>query len=125
MPRTVMLVDDSSTVRMQATHALSAAGFRILEAKDGVEALDKLEALTDDIALIVCDVNMPRMSGIELLEALAARGGARPPILMLTTEGHPHLIQRAKEHGAKGWMVKPFRPELLVAAVCKIAGTGS
>lgn len=116
-----MLIDDSATVRMQASRALSQAGYAILEATDGVDALQKLRA-ENSVAVIVCDVNMPRMNGIELVEALAKEGGNRPPILMLTTEGHPQLVQRAKASGAKGWMVKPFKPELLVAAVRKIAG---
>jgi two-component system, chemotaxis family, chemotaxis protein CheY len=121
MPRTIMLIDDSATVRMQASRALTQAGYVIVEATDGLDALQKLRA-ENEVAVIVCDVNMPRMNGIELVEALAKDGGVRPPILMLTTEGHPQLVQRAKASGAKGWMVKPFKPELLVAAVRKIAG---
>src|SRR5690349_4608583 len=97
----VLVVDDSATVRTQAGRALTAAGFEVLEAIDGVDALDKLKT-TSGIALVVCDVNMPRMSGIELIESLA-KDEARPPVLMLTTEGHPQLIQRAKAFGAKGW----------------------
>ena len=118
----VMLVDDSATVRLQASKALSAAGFGIIEAIDGIDALEKL-AVTDNIALIVCDVNMPRMNGIEFVEALAHTGALPPPVIMLTTEGHPDLVRTAKACGARGWMVKPFKPELLVAAAKKITGT--
>lgn len=118
MGRTVLVVDDSATIRLQAGRALSKAGFRVVEAVDGLDALEKL-AGTEEIALIVCDVNMPRMNGVELVEALAARG-SMPPMVMLTTEGHPHLIQRAKAGGARGWMIKPFKPELLVAAANKL-----
>lgn len=121
MARTILLVDDSTTVRVQAGRALSQAGFAIVEASDGLEALARLEA-QPDVALIVCDVNMPNMDGVELVETLARTLTALPPILMLTTEGHPQLVQRAKKSGAKGWMVKPFKPELLVAAVRKITG---
>jgi len=117
-----MLVDDSATVRLQASKALSAAGFGIIEAIDGIDALEKL-AVTDNIALIVCDVNMPRMNGIEFVEALAHTGALPPPVIMLTTEGHPDLVRTAKACGARGWMVKPFKPELLVAAAKKITGT--
>jgi len=124
MSATVMLIDDSATVRMQASRALTAAGFGIIEATDGVDALEKLETALrgSGVALIVCDVNMPRMSGIEFIENLSRRNGVRPPVIMLTTEGHPDLVQSAKACGAKGWMVKPFKPELLVAAARKLTG---
>jgi len=118
MARTVLVVDDSATVRFQARRVLTQAGFVVVEAVDGLDALEKLAA-TPDVALIVCDVNMPRMGGVELVETLARKGNM-PPTFMLTTEGHPQLIQRAKASGAKGWMVKPFKPELLVAAATKL-----
>jgi len=122
MPQaTVMLIDDSSTVRLQAARVLGDAGFGIIEACDGAEALAKLDG-AGDIALILCDVNMPRMGGIEFVENLSRREGPQPPVIMLTTEGHPDLVQAAKACGARGWMVKPFKPELLVAAARKIAG---
>jgi two-component system, chemotaxis family, chemotaxis protein CheY len=116
---TVMLIDDSEVVRMQAGRALLDAGFSVIEAVDGLDAMRKLEAAPSDVALIVCDVNMPRMDGLEFVAWLATQT-ARPPILMLTTEGHPQLIQRAKDNGAKGWMVKPLKPELLVAAARRL-----
>ena len=119
MIRTVMVVDDSATVRIAAARALTSAGYEVIEAFDGQDALEKL-AGRPAVALILCDVNMPRMNGVELVEALAKQPGHHPPILMLTTEGHPALIQRAKASGAKGWMMKPFKPELLVAAAHKL-----
>jgi two-component system chemotaxis response regulator CheY len=119
MTRTVMVVDDSATVRIEAARALTAAGYEVIEAFDGQDALEKLSR-HPPVALILCDVNMPRMNGVELVEALAQQPGQRAPILMLTTEGHPALIQRAKASGAKGWMMKPFKPELLVAAAHKL-----
>lgn len=118
----VMLIDDSATVRMQAAKALSAAGFGIIEATDGLEGLEKLATSEDAISLIVCDVNMPRMNGIDFVQALAHSGAVPPPVIMLTTEGHPDLVRTAKACGARGWMVKPFKPELLVAAAKKITG---
>ena len=119
MKPTVLVVDDSAVVRIQASGALGAAGYVVLEAVDGLDAVDKL-ATGPAIALIFCDVNMPRMTGIEFLEALFARGVAIPPVVMLTTEGHPQLIQRAKACGAKGWMLKPFKPEMLVSTAKKL-----
>src|SRR5687767_9114655 len=89
----VMLVDDSAAVRLLARRALSEAGFEVIEACDGLEALEKVQG-TDAIGVIFCDVNMPRMSGIGFVEALARRDGVRPPVVMLTTEGHPELIKR-------------------------------
>lgn len=117
----VMLIDDSPTVRLQAGRALAAAGFGIIEAIDGIDALEKI-ATADDVALIVCDVNMPRMNGIEFVEALSHTGATPPPIIMLTSEGHPDLVRTAKACGARGWMLKPFKPEHLVAAAKKITG---
>ena len=121
MAPTVLIVDDSSTVRIQAGRALAQAGFRVLEAVDGIDGLEKLGG-ADPVALIVCDFNMPRMSGIEFLEALSKRGGAVPPVVMLTTEGNPVLVKRALEIGAKAWMTKPFKPGMLVATALKLAG---
>jgi two-component system chemotaxis response regulator CheY len=121
MAACVMLVDDSATVRLLAAKALSAAGFSIIEATDGIDALEKM-ADADEVKLIVCDVNMPRMNGLEFIEALAHTGAVPPPVIMLTTEGHPDLVRTAKLSGARGWMVKPFKPELLVAAAKKITG---
>jgi two-component system chemotaxis response regulator CheY len=106
---------------MLAAKALTAAGFDIIEAVDGIDALEKF-AVSDDVKLIVCDVNMPRMNGIEFIEALSHIGAVPPPVIMLTTEGHPDLVRTAKACGARGWMVKPFKPELLVAAAKKITG---
>ena len=114
----ILVIDDSETIRQQVKQALAATGYEIIEAVDGIDGLEKLRAVTDlDIAL--CDVNMPRMNGLDMI-AEVQRSGPKIPILMLTTEGQPSLIRRARESGAKGWIVKPFKPELLVAAVTKL-----
>ena len=115
MASKVMVVDDSMMVRKQVGMALATAGFTVVEACDGADALQKLSTHAD-VALVVCDVNMPRMNGLEFLEQV--RSGL--PVMMLTTEGQSELIQRAKALGAKGWLVKPFKPELLVAAARKL-----
>ena len=114
----ILVIDDSETIRQQVKQALSATGYDIIEAVDGVDGLEKLRTLTD-LDMAHCDVNMPRMNGLDMI-AEVQRIGAKIPILMLTTEGQPSLIRRAREAGAKGWIVKPFKPELLVAAVTKI-----
>ncbi len=115
----ILVVDDSQMVRCSVGRTLVGAGFNVVEAIDGADALSKLAA-NDDTRLVVCDVNMPRMSGIEFLEALRSTPAANVAVVMLTTEGQPELIQRAKALGAKGWIVKPFKPDLLVAAARKL-----
>jgi two-component system chemotaxis response regulator CheY len=117
----VMVVDDSMMVRQQVSYALSRAGFSVVEARDGVEALQKLDANADP-ALIVLDLNMPNMSGIELLQRIRETSLTSVPVVMLTTEGHPRLMQQAKALGARGWIIKPFKPDLLIAAVRKLTG---
>jgi two-component system chemotaxis response regulator CheY len=121
MSTTILVIDDSQMVRQQVGRALKGAGFSIVEAVDGLDALAKLAEIPGT-RLIVCDVNMPRMNGLEFLERLTATGSVLP-VVMLTTEGQPELIQRAKALGAKGWIVKPFKPELLVAAAKRLTAT--
>jgi two-component system, chemotaxis family, chemotaxis protein CheY len=116
-----MIVDDSVTVRLQVVAALAPAGFEVLEAGDGVEALDRIKQ-TSDLALILCDLNMPQMNGMELLGALR-ESGFSVPVVMLTTEGRNDLILKAKQLGARGWLVKPFKPDHLVAVARKLTGT--
>lgn len=118
MQQHVMIVDDSAIVRQQVAKALTQAGFQVTHATDGADALEKLER-TPAICLVVCDVNMPRMNGIEFLQTLF-KGGKQVKVVMLTTEGQPSLIETAKSYGAKAWIVKPFKAELLVAAVQKL-----
>jgi two-component system chemotaxis response regulator CheY len=123
MAACIMIVDDSALVRRQVSTALKERGYSVAEAVDGVDALEQLAASTNT-KLIVCDVNMPRMNGIELLERLSAQSSLIP-VVMLTTEGQPELIQRARALGAKGWIVKPFKPEFLVATAAKLAPLGA
>lgn len=121
MRKKILVVDDSITVRQQLSLVLSSAGFDVLEAGDGIEGAETIDA-TPDLALVICDVNMPRMNGLEMVEQVREdKRHAAIPIVMLTTEGDPTLVARAKGIGAKGWIVKPFKPELLVAAARKLA----
>ena len=116
----VMVVDDSATIRLQVRSALVEAGFDVIEAVDGADAWEKLTTgRAPDI--LVCDVNMPNMNGIELLEEIHAVSELSSiAIVMLTTEGQPELIRRARRLGAKGWLVKPFRADLLLDAVVRL-----
>jgi two-component system chemotaxis response regulator CheY len=100
--------------------ALQGAGFPVEEAWDGVEGL---AMATEDqaIAMVILDVNMPRMNGLEMLDGLR-EARADLPVLILTTEAQPSLIDRARKAGAKGWLVKPIKPDLLVSAVKRVLG---
>lgn len=111
----VLVVDDSAPVRQQVGLALKEAGFDVVEAVDGQDGVEKLSA-DKSIAMVICDVNMPRKNGIEFL----AESQGKCPVLMLTTEGQPELMTKAKALGAKGWIIKPFKAPLLVAAVQKL-----
>lgn len=120
MDQKVLIVDDSGLIRQQVKRALATGSFDLSEAADGEFALEFLRA-HGPVRLVVCDVNMPRMGGIEFLEALRDDLGLRGTrVLMLTTEGQVELVERAKKLGAVGWMVKPFKPELLLSAVRRL-----
>jgi two-component system chemotaxis response regulator CheY len=116
----VLVVDDSPTIRQQIGRALGEAGFEVIEATDGVDGIDKI---TGDkaIGIVILDINMPRMNGLEMLEKVKAEASNEGlPVIMLTSEGQKALIERAKRAGAKGWIVKPFKTDLLVGAVRKL-----
>jgi two-component system chemotaxis response regulator CheY len=122
MSKKILVVDDSRTARQQVRNTLVDAGYEVVEAIDGTDGLEKIAGHMDS-SLVICDVNMPNLNGLEMLEALRSKQpSVAVPFILLTTEAQPELVRRAKEHGAKGWIVKPFKPELLVAAVRKLAG---
>lgn len=119
MSKKILVVDDSPTIRQQVTAALTQAGFSTSEAVDGLDALAKLDPAT---AMIISDVNMPRMGGLDFVEKVQADPRwTSVPIVMLTTETNPAQLARAKAAGVKGWIVKPFKADLLVAAVQRMA----
>jgi two-component system chemotaxis response regulator CheY len=122
MSKKVIVVDDSRTARQQVRAALGPSGYDIVEAVDGKDGLTKM-AEHADASLVLCDVNMPVLNGIEMLENAKREGsGSGRTFVMLTTEAEPELVHRAKASGAKGWIVKPFNPDLLLAAVRKLVG---
>lgn len=123
MSTKVLVIDDSMMVRQQVKRALSGPDlFEIIEAQDGVDALEKANA-NDQIGLVICDVNMPRMNGLDFLAAFRTdKRFASVPVVMLTTEAHTDLVARSKALGAKGWIIKPFKPDLLAAAARRLAG---
>lgn len=119
MAKTILVVDDSASLRQVVKMALTGAGYSVLEAGDGQAALALLDGRT--INMVVCDVNMPIMNGIEFVKAAKALPGYKfLPILMLTTESQEEKKEQGKAAGAKAWMVKPFAPTQLVNAVSKL-----
>ena len=115
----IMTVDDSVSMRMMVRMSLEEAGFDVIEAEDGVDALEKL---TDSMChLVIADLNMPNMNGIELIRKLREHPDYRfTPILMLTTESTGPKKEEGREAGATGWIVKPFKPEQLIGVVRKV-----
>ena len=121
MPETIMTVDDSASIRQMVTFTLKQAGYAVVEAVDGQDALDKLQTAT--VQMIITDLNMPNLNGIELIRAVRANPAHRfVPIVMLTTESQAEIKQEGKEAGATGWIVKPFKPDQLLAVIRKVLG---
>ena len=119
---TLLIVDDSATIRQQVSSALTPHGFHVEEASDGNLGLARIK--DGGIDCVICDVNMPNMNGIEMVEQVKQLPEfASLPIIMLTTEGARELIQKAKSAGASGWIVKPFKSDLLLAAARKLTTT--
>lgn len=116
---TILAVDDSASMRQMVTFTLKGAGFDVIEAADGQQALDKAKTTTVD--LVLSDVNMPVMDGIELVKNLRTLPAYKfTPILMLTTESAGDKKTQGKSAGATGWLVKPFNPEQLLATIRKV-----
>jgi two-component system chemotaxis response regulator CheY len=119
MPKKILIVDDSITMRQMVSFTLREANFEVVEAENGADALKKLAGLTPD--LIVTDLNMPVMDGMTFLRGARALPSARYiPILMLTTESQAEKKAEAKAAGATGWIVKPFDPPKLLAVIGKV-----
>lgn len=120
MPKTILAVDDSTSVRQLVGFTLRGGGYEVIEAVDGNDALARL---TRAVAMVITDLNMPNLDGIQLIQAVRAMPDYRClPIVMLTTESHDARKQAGKAAGATGWIVKPFRPEQLLAVVKKVIG---
>lgn len=120
MSKTVLTIDDSRTMREMLNMALVQAGYRVLQAVDGVEGLEVLRAEGADV--VITDINMPRMDGFGVIEGVRADPTHRAtPILVLTTESDATKKERARAAGATGWIVKPFNPTKLVDAIRRVA----
>ncbi len=119
MAKTVLIVDDSASLRQVVSIALKGAGYDVLEGCDGKDALSKLTG--QKVHLIISDVNMPNMDGITFVKEIKKLANYKfTPIIMLTTESQEAKKAEGQEAGAKAWVVKPFKPETMLLAVSKL-----
>ena len=119
MPKRIVIVDDSESIRELVALTLQSSGYEVEKCMDGQDALRLLDG--QDIALIITDLNMPNMDGIQLIREIRSHGSyAMVPILMLTTESQASKKEEAKAAGATGWIVKPFAQEKLIEVVRKV-----
>jgi two-component system chemotaxis response regulator CheY len=120
MAKSILIVDDSSSLRMVVRIALTRAGYEVLEASDGVQGLKALDAAAK-VNLIISDVNMPNMDGIQFVTKVKQHPKHKfVPVIMLTTEGQEEKKNLGRQAGAKAWIVKPFNPPQLLDAVSKL-----
>jgi two-component system, chemotaxis family, chemotaxis protein CheY len=121
MNKTIMTVDDSASIRQAVTFTLTQAGYDVMQASDGKEAIAKLGG--SPVRLVLTDLNMPNMDGIGLIKWIRSQPSYRfMPVIMLTTESQESKKQEGKAAGATGWIIKPFKPEQLVAVIKKVIG---
>ncbi|SPP64999.1 response regulator [Nitrospira lenta] len=119
MAKTVLVVDDSASLRQVVSIALKGAGYEVLEGCDGKDALSKLTG--QKVHLIISDVNMPNMDGITFVKEVKKLANYKfTPIIMLTTESQESKKSEGQQAGAKAWVVKPFKPEAMLQAVSKL-----
>jgi two-component system chemotaxis response regulator CheY len=121
MAKCILIVDDSETVRQVLQLALGNAGYEVVQAEDGFDALAKLSGAQID--MLITDLNMPNMDGLELIKKVREEGKHRfTPIVMLTTESSEGKKKAGREAGAAGWIIKPFKPEQLLKVVKMVLG---
>ena len=121
MKKMIMTVDDSKSIRQMVNFTLTRMGYDVVEAEDGLDALQK--ARQNKINMVITDLNMPRMNGIELIKHLRSSQSYKYiPIVMLTTESQNEKKMEGKKAGATGWIVKPFKPDQLLSVIKKVLG---
>jgi two-component system chemotaxis response regulator CheY len=121
MSKTILVVDDSATVRQQVKAFLQTNDFIVVEGGNGVEGLSQAKSQQADLVMV--DVNMPVMSGIEMIGELRKLPGYdKTPIFVMTSESTPAMAAKGKEAGATAWIVKPFKPELVLKGIQKVLG---
>jgi len=123
MEKLILFVDDSPTIRSSVSFCLRNAGYKVTEAMDGLDALEKLKSIKKEgqsLSLIITDINMPQMDGITFISKVKETEFKFVPILVLSTEGDESEIEKGRDAGAAGWLLKPFQPEQLLWAVKKV-----
>ncbi len=121
MSKTIMIVDDAISIRGLASMTLENAGYQVIEAHDGADALRRIDG--SKVHLVITDINMPHMTGLELIRALKADPRHRfIPVVILTKETEPDLKRQGQESGARAWITKPFKPQTILAVARKIIG---
>jgi two-component system chemotaxis response regulator CheY len=119
MAKTILIVDDSTSLRNVVNIALTEAGYDVIEGSDGKDGLKQCDG--KKINLIISDVNMPNMNGIEMVKELKKMNNYKfTPIIMLTTESGDEMKAEGKAAGVKAWVIKPFKPEQMLNAVAKL-----
>ena len=119
MAKTILIVDDSASLRQVVAIALKGAGYDVIEAFDGDDGLSKLDG--KKINLIISDVNMPNKDGIAMVKEIKTKAAYKfTPIIMLTTEAGANMKEQGKAAGVKAWVVKPFKPDQMLDAVSKL-----
>ncbi|MBN2063218.1 MAG: response regulator [Sedimentisphaerales bacterium] len=117
MSKVIMTADDSASMRQMVSMTLKQAGYNVVEASDGKDALGKLNG----VDMLITDLNMPNMDGIELIRQVRSKPEYKfMPIIMLTTESQDNKKMEGKAAGASGWIVKPFKPDQLIAVIQKV-----
>jgi two-component system chemotaxis response regulator CheY len=116
-----MTVDDSASVRQMVSFTLRQAGYEVVEAVDGKDALSKLDG--NPVHMVITDLNMPNLDGIGLIKGVRSNTAYKfIPIIMLTTESQESKKLEGKQAGATGWIVKPFKPEQLISVTKRVLG---
>lgn len=122
MPKKILIIDDSATIRQQLRAFLEGHGYAVTDGDNGTAGLAKAGADTFD--LVIVDVNMPGISGLEVIERLRKLPAyTKTPVFVLTTEATPAIMAQGKQVGATAWIVKPFKPEVLLKGVQKVLST--
>lgn len=121
MTKTILTIDDSASIRQMVSMTLSSAGLDVIEAINGADGYDK--AIANTVHAVITDLNMPVLNGIEFIRKYRAHPSSKGiPIILLTTESDEELKRQAKEAGATGWIVKPFKQDQLLSVIKKVTG---
>lgn len=119
MTKKILLVDDSMAMRLACSKVLTPEGYEVLHAENGIVGLEQLEK-HPDVSLIICDINMPKMGGVEMMENIKKAGKhTAVPIIVVSSEASMRAVEGSKTIGVKGWLVKPFTPEQLKSVVAR------